>query len=85
VESEATNLGQVTGVIVSSYAKDYRGVDVVTIGIDASGRIVGGASGSVDFVPANGKASFSLYYQGAKPANTASYGQISDMTLLMTR
>ena len=78
--AQAYGVARVTGVVASAYSKDLRMVDIVALGIDGNGNLVGGGSGTVDFVPAMGKAAVSVYYHGAKPTQVLLYGQIGQFT-----
>jgi hypothetical protein len=72
------------GTITSTFAKDYKQVNAVAVYEDGAGKIIGGSSTYVDFIPANGTASFSISATSLPPglAKTVVYPTFSNLSFL---
>ena len=74
----------VTGVVNSPYKKDVSSVRVYAVAYDDAGAIVGGGSGYLEFVPAEGQSAAEVsVVVGAKPARaelSATVGSLSDLS-----
>jgi hypothetical protein len=51
---------KVTGTLTSTFASDYKNLDVAVIFVTGKGLVIGGSHTLVDFVPREGKVSFSV-------------------------
>jgi hypothetical protein len=71
---------QVTGQIVSPYAKDVKNLLLAAIAYDAEGNIIGSGPATLKFVPANGKAAAKVdFYSAEEPARVELYARIREL------
>jgi hypothetical protein len=74
---------KITGVVVSPYDHDVPNVNVVAVGYDSAGNIIGSGYTWLDFVPAGARAAVEVYiYASETPARVELYAYVSDLTSL---
>ncbi len=76
-------LPDVTATIMSPYPVDLKLVQVNVLGVDPSGRIVGGGETLIDVIPAGATMAVKISYTGTRPASLALYAHLTDLTLLL--
>ena len=72
---------KVTGILKNSYKEQITYVEVVALGYDKDGKIIGGGSTFVEVVPANGQAAFSVMTDlKAKPDKVVAFVQLGSLS-----
>lgn len=74
---------QTNGTLTSSFTRDLQDILATAVYRDAAGRIIGGSSTFVDFVPAGGQVGVEITSLSKIPgvASSEIYGQITNLTI----